>query len=121
MEPVVRTAGEVNIIDVGGRMTLGSRETDGTGERVRDLLHDGKKKIVLNLEKVTYIDSASLGEDPEHPRHDEAQPRLRDLRRRSAGRRKLLVPGGTDDRARARWARLCNVTSFPSAVAGPDA
>ena len=61
MEPVVRTAGEVNIIDVGGRMTLGSRETDGTGERVRDLLHDGKKKIVLNLEKVTYIDSASLG------------------------------------------------------------
>lgn len=61
MEPVVRTAGEVNIIDIGGRMTLGSRETDGMGDRIHDLLHAGKKKMVLNLEKVTYIDSASLG------------------------------------------------------------
>ena len=61
MEPVLRTAGEVNIIDVGGRMTLGSHETDATSEKIRDLLHAGKKKIVLNLEKVTYIDSASLG------------------------------------------------------------
>ena len=61
MDPVLRTAGEVNIIDIGGRMTLGSRETEGMGERVRDLLYEGKKKIVLNLEKVTYIDSASLG------------------------------------------------------------
>ena len=61
MSPVLRTAGDVNIIDIGGRMTLGSRETDGMGDIVRDLLHNGKKKIVLNLEKVTYIDSASLG------------------------------------------------------------
>ena len=42
-------------------MTLGSRETEGMGEIIRDLLHDGRKKILLNLEKVTYIDSASLG------------------------------------------------------------
>jgi len=61
VSPVLRTAGDVNIIDIGGRMTLGSRETDGMGDIVRDLLHSGKKKIVLNLEKVTYIDSASLG------------------------------------------------------------
>jgi anti-anti-sigma factor len=61
VSPVLRTAGDVNIIDIGGRMTLGSRETDGMGDIVRDLLHNGKKKIVLNLEKVTYIDSASLG------------------------------------------------------------
>lgn len=61
MEPVLRTAGDVNIIDIGGRMTLGSRETDGTGDQIRDLLNAGKKKVVLNLERVTYIDSASLG------------------------------------------------------------
>jgi anti-anti-sigma factor len=61
VDPVLRTAGEVNIIDIGGRMTLGSHETDGMGQVVRDLLYAGKKKIVLNLERVTYIDSASLG------------------------------------------------------------
>ena len=61
VEPVARTVGDVNILDIGGRMTLGSRETEGMGEIIRDLLHDGRKKILLNLEKVTYIDSASLG------------------------------------------------------------
>jgi anti-sigma B factor antagonist len=61
VDPVLRTAGDVNVIDIGGRMTLGARATDGMGEVVRDLLHAGKKKILLNLEGVTYIDSASLG------------------------------------------------------------
>lgn len=61
MHPALRTAGEVNIVDIGGRMTLGSNETEGMGELIQDLLRNGKKNIVLNLEKVTYIDSASLG------------------------------------------------------------
>src|SRR5262245_20828487 len=61
VDPVVRVVGDVNVLDIGGRLTLGSRETDGMGEIVRDLLHAGKKKILLNLERVTYIDSASLG------------------------------------------------------------
>jgi anti-sigma B factor antagonist len=61
VEPVLRNAGEVDVIDIGGRMTLGSRETDGMGELIRDHLYAGKKKFLLNLEKVTYIDSASLG------------------------------------------------------------
>jgi anti-sigma B factor antagonist len=42
-------------------MTLGSRETDETGGMIRDLLHAGRKRILLNLEKVSYIDSASVG------------------------------------------------------------
>ena len=61
MDPVLRTVGDVNVLDIGGRMILGSRETDGMGEIVRDLLHAGKKKILLNLENVSYIDTASLG------------------------------------------------------------
>lgn len=61
VDPVLRTVGDVNVIDIVGRMTLGSRATDGMGEIVRDLLHAGKKKIVLNLDRVTYMDSASLG------------------------------------------------------------
>jgi hypothetical protein len=44
LEPVLRTAGEVNIIDVGGRMTLGSRETDATGEKVRDLFTAARRR-----------------------------------------------------------------------------
>lgn len=59
--PNVRTLGDVNLIDVSGRLTLGSKETDEMGAIVRDLLHAGKKKILINLARVAYIDSSSLG------------------------------------------------------------
>lgn len=61
MEPQVRDKGDVHILDLEGRLTLGSHETEVMGDIIRDLLHDGKKKIILNIDKVSYIDSASLG------------------------------------------------------------
>ncbi len=56
-----RARGEVSILDIENRLTLGSAETDDMGAAIRDLLHAGKKKILLNLEKVPYIDSPSIG------------------------------------------------------------
>src|SRR5579863_5017636 len=52
--------GDVSVVALRGRIVLG----EGSGalrERVKNLVDDGKKKIVLNMANVTYIDSAGLG------------------------------------------------------------
>jgi anti-sigma B factor antagonist len=50
----------VSVLDIEGRIVLGE-ESNSFRERVKGLLAAGKKKIVLNLANVTYIDSAGLG------------------------------------------------------------
>ena len=50
----------VTVLDVDGRVVLGE-ESNSFREKVKGLLASGKKKIVLNLQNVTYIDSAGLG------------------------------------------------------------
>jgi len=56
-----REVGDVTVIDMDGRITLG----EGTA-LLRDLLRGnfakGRKKIVLNLAGIEYIDSSGLGE-----------------------------------------------------------
>lgn len=57
----IREVGDVVIVDLVGRITLG----EGSGvvrETVKDLLKEGRKNLVLNLAEVTYIDSSGLGE-----------------------------------------------------------
>ena len=49
----------VAVLALDGRIVLGE-ETVALGEKVKSLLAAGKKKLVLNLEKVTMIDSAGL-------------------------------------------------------------
>lgn len=51
----------VTIVDVGGRITLGE-EISVLRKTIRDLLAEGKKRIVLNLAEVGYIDSSGVGE-----------------------------------------------------------
>jgi anti-sigma B factor antagonist len=51
----------VTILDVVGRITLG-KETGMLRDTVRDLAAQGKKKILLNLAQVDYIDSTGVGE-----------------------------------------------------------
>lgn len=50
----------VTVLEIDGRIVLGE-ESNSFRERVKQLLAGGKKKIVLNLTNVTYIDSAGLG------------------------------------------------------------
>ena len=57
----VRRTGDVAIVDLEGRLTLG----EGCGalrSTVKDLIAQGDKKILLNLKEVTYIDSSGLGQ-----------------------------------------------------------
>jgi anti-sigma B factor antagonist len=56
-----RTIGDVLILDVKGRITLGEGD-ELLKDKVNSLLNQGQKKIVLNLAEVPYIDSAGLGE-----------------------------------------------------------
>jgi len=50
----------VSVVEIDGRIVLGE-ESNSFRERIKQLLAAGKKKIVLNLANVTYIDSAGLG------------------------------------------------------------
>jgi anti-sigma B factor antagonist len=55
-----RDVNGITVIDIEGRIVLGE-ESNAFRERVKSLLAAGKKKIVLNMAQVSYIDSAGLG------------------------------------------------------------
>jgi len=57
----IRQVGDVNVIDVAGRITLGEGAST-LRESLRDLLTKGNKRILLNLGDVSYIDSSGIGE-----------------------------------------------------------
>jgi anti-sigma B factor antagonist len=56
-----REVAHVTILDVEGRIVLGD-EIHDLREAVRDLIKRDKKKIILNLANVDYIDSSGVGE-----------------------------------------------------------
>jgi anti-sigma B factor antagonist len=55
-----RVVGGVSILDLSGKVVLGEGDLQ-VKERIKDLLADGQKRILLNLAEVNYIDSAGLG------------------------------------------------------------
>ena len=61
MTITTREAGDVTIVDLRGRLVVGA-EAAALRRQVRDLLHDGKNKLLLNASQVDYIDSSGLGE-----------------------------------------------------------
>jgi len=56
-----REVGHVTILDIHGRIVLGD-EIGDLRSAVRNLVAEGKKKIILNLAAVDYIDSSGVGE-----------------------------------------------------------
>jgi len=61
LKAVVRNTGDVAIVDLAGRLTLG----EGSGlvrSTIKELVNSNRKNILVNLHDVTYIDSAGLGE-----------------------------------------------------------
>lgn len=56
-----REASGVTVVELGGRLTLGDASAQ-LRNTLRDLVAQGKKKIVLDLGEVVYIDSSGLGE-----------------------------------------------------------
>jgi anti-sigma B factor antagonist len=56
-----RQADDITIVDLKGRITLGEGSVT-LRDAVHDLLSKGKKRILLNLGDVNYIDSSGIGE-----------------------------------------------------------
>lgn len=56
-----RQVGDVTVIDVSGRITLGEGSSN-LRDGIRSLVTKGNKKILLNLGDVSYIDSSGIGE-----------------------------------------------------------
>ena len=61
MDIAERTVSDVTVLDLKGKMTLGEGD-ELLKDKINSLLAANKKKLVLNLEGVPYIDSAGLGE-----------------------------------------------------------
>ena len=56
-----RQVGDVSVVDVAGRITLGEGST-ALRDALRDMVAKNHKKILLNLGDVSYIDSSGIGE-----------------------------------------------------------
>lgn len=56
-----RQAGDVTILDLSGKVTIGEGSV-ALRTTIRRLLGEGKKKIILNLAQVGYVDSSGIGE-----------------------------------------------------------
>ena len=56
-----RQAGDVTVLDLDGKVTIGEGSVT-LRNAIRRLLGEGKNKILLNLAGVGYIDSSGIGE-----------------------------------------------------------
>ena len=56
-----RQAGDITILDMNGKVTIGEGSV-ALRTTIRRLLGEGKKKILLNLGSVGYVDSSGIGE-----------------------------------------------------------
>ena len=55
-----RVVDGVAVVVLEGRIVLGE-ESNALREKVKSLVAEGKKKVVLNMDNITFIDSAGLG------------------------------------------------------------
>lgn len=68
LEFKTRQQGEVTILDLSGRISVGEALAFGPGsglilgDVIRDLANKGQTKILLNLREVRYIDSSGIGD-----------------------------------------------------------
>ena len=56
-----RVVGDVTILDLKGKMTLGEGD-ELLKDKINSLIHQQHTKVVLNLGDVSYIDSGGLGQ-----------------------------------------------------------
>ena len=56
-----RVVGNVTILDLKGKITLGEGD-EALKDKINSLILQGHKRMLLNLADVPYIDSAGLGE-----------------------------------------------------------
>src|SRR5262247_33097 len=56
-----RQAGDVTVLDMSGKITIGEGSV-ALRSAIRRLLEEGKKRILLNLAGIGYVDSSGIGE-----------------------------------------------------------
>jgi anti-sigma B factor antagonist len=56
-----RQAGDVTVLDMSGKITIGEGSV-ALRTAIRRVLEEGKRRILLNLAGVSYIDSSGIGE-----------------------------------------------------------
>jgi anti-sigma B factor antagonist len=56
-----RQAGDVTILDLEGKVTIGEGSV-ALRSVVRNLIADGKTKVLLNMAAISYCDSSGIGE-----------------------------------------------------------
>ena len=61
MKVTTRQVDGITVLDLSGRITLGEGSVT-LRDAVHDVLAKGSKKILLNLENISYIDSSGIGE-----------------------------------------------------------
>jgi anti-sigma B factor antagonist len=61
LKATTRQVDGVSVMDLSGRITLGEGSVI-LRDKIREMLGQGSKKILLNLGDVTYIDSSGIGE-----------------------------------------------------------
>ena len=61
MQMTERQIGSITILDLAGTITIDD-DAGRLKDKINSLIHQGQKKLLLNLEGVPYIDSAGLGE-----------------------------------------------------------
>jgi anti-sigma B factor antagonist len=60
LQIVEKESSGVTVMELSGRVTLGE-ESNQLRTKIKDILAQGKKRLVLDLGNVSYIDSAGLG------------------------------------------------------------
>ena len=61
MKAISRTVGEVEIISLQGKITIGAGDSQ-LREVITNAVNAGKNKILLDMSQVTTIDSSGIGE-----------------------------------------------------------
>ena len=56
-----RQVGDVMILDLAGKLTIGEGD-ELLKDKINSVIHQGHRKLVLNLAEVPYVDSAGLGQ-----------------------------------------------------------
>ena len=59
LQATIRESGGVTILDLEGRITIGTGN-DRLGVEVRRLIESGARKVLLNLSRVSMIDSSGI-------------------------------------------------------------
>ena len=81
----IRECGDVTVLDLRGRSTTSDGESELLNQHLRDLVSNGKHKLLLNLENLSQVDSSGVSVIVEAYVY---------LERQGCGELKLLSPRG---------------------------